>query len=775
MKKKPLILLIWTIFYSQYVLANSSSFKQCVLGMSIYNKVLVSNNINHLPINIRANKIKAYYPYNMQFIDNVIMQQGNSILTANKVKLHQTQKNYLTIPVRTLTAIGNVTYEDPYFKLQGQKGWLSLNNKDINIDKGQYQMVGQQGRGDADVIKLRSQNRYAILKNGTFTSCLFTDNSWSIKGSKIIHDRKEQITKIWNARFKIGGIPVFYSPYLQLPIGNKRHSGFLMPDIIYTSNNYFEFNQSYYWNITPNLNATITTRYLRKQGIQWQNQFRYLLASGNGSMALEWLPNDKAYMGNNIYDKNKTRWLYNWQHNSVLDNLWHFSINYTKISDTKYFNDLISPYGSTANSYATQIFSTNYSQKNWNATLSSKQFQVFTNKNNGDTYRAQPQIDINYYKNKIGPFNLHTYGQAVRFISVNPNNPKTNRFHVESAIYLPLTNAWSSFNIETKLMATHYQQDIPINFSNTYKYYINRIIPQFKINSQIMLKRAIDWNSHFIQTLEPRAQYFYSPYHYQDNIYIYDTTLLQTDYNGLFRDRSYSGLDRIAPANQVAMGLISRIFDDSLVERFNVSLGQIYNFSHANSRSSTMIDNNNNIGNLIWIGDSNWKITNTWKTRGEIQYDAQLGSLIQGNGVIEYRNNDERIFQLNYRYASPEYIKILLPKRKDNHFYKKGISQIGIVTSLPLTNHWTIVGAYNYDIKVRKPTSKLVGLQYTTCCWAVKLDYERKIMGWNIKYNNSKYNNHISFNLRLRGLNNNFSLNTHNILNTKTLPYQSIF
>jgi len=776
MKKKILILpvfIIWIIFYGQHTLANLS--KQCMLGIPTYNKALVSNNINQLPVKVRADKIKVYYPHNTRFIDNVIIQQGNSTLTANEAELHQIQKDHMTIPVRTLTAIGNVTYEDPNFKLQGSKGWLNLNNKDININKGQYQMVGRQGHGNADIIKLRNQNRYTILENGTFTSCLPTENNWSIKGSKIIYDHKEQITKIWNASFRIGEIPVFYMPYLQLPTGNKHRSGFLIPDIIYNSNNYLEFNQPYYWNISPNLDAIITTRYLRKQGIQWQNQFRYLLASGNGSMALEWIPNDKAYMGTNIHDKNKTRWLYNWQHSSVLDNLWHFSINYTKISDAKYFSDLISPYGSTANSYVTQIFSANYSQKNWNATLSSKQFQVLTGKGNEDAYRAQPQLDINYYKNKIGPFNLHTYGQVVRFISVNPNNPKANRFHVESSIYLPLTNTWSSLNIETKLMATHYQQDISTDFSDTYKDYIDRIIPQFKIDGQIMFDRVIDWNSHFIQTLEPRVQYFYSPYRNQDNIYTYDTTLLQTDYNGLFRDRRYSGLDRIASANQVTTGLVSRIFNDSLIERFNVSLGQIYYFSYANSGLSTIIDNNNDIGSLVWIGDSNWKITNTWKARGEMQYNSQLGSLIHGNGTIEYRNNAERIFQLNYRYASPEYIKTLLPKRKDNPFYKKGISQIGVVTSLPLTNHWAIVGAYYYDTKVRKPTSKLAGLQYTTCCWAAKFDYERKIMGWNIKYNNSKYNNRISFNLQLRGLSNNSNLGAHDILSTKILPYQSIF
>ena len=52
------------------------------------------------------------------------------------------------------------------------------------------------------------------------------------------------------------------------------------------------------------------------------------------------------------------------------------------------------------------------------------------------------------------------------------------------------------------------------------------------------------------RTLEPRVQYLYIPYRDQSNIYPYDSTLLQTDYTGLFRDRTYSGLDRIASSNE---------------------------------------------------------------------------------------------------------------------------------------------------------------------------------------------------------------------------------
>ena len=100
-------------------------------------------------------------------------------------------------------------------------------------------------------------------------------------GSEIIHDREEQVAEIWNARFKGGSGTDLYSPYLQLPVGDKRRSGFLIPNAKYTTTNYFEFYLPYYWNIAPNMDATITPHYMHRRGnIMWENEFRYLSPGG---------------------------------------------------------------------------------------------------------------------------------------------------------------------------------------------------------------------------------------------------------------------------------------------------------------------------------------------------------------------------------------------------------------------------------------------------------------------------------------------------------------
>ncbi|MCE1782434.1 LPS assembly protein LptD, partial [Enterobacter hormaechei] len=92
--------------------------------------------------------------------------------------------------------------------------------------------------------------------------------------------------------------------------------------------------------------------------------------------------------------------------------------------------------------YATQKFSIGYAQKNWNATLTTKQFQIFTAGNAGEAYRAAPQLDMNYYKNDLGPFDFRSYAQIAKLTSVGEDQPNATRWHLEPSINLPLSNGW---------------------------------------------------------------------------------------------------------------------------------------------------------------------------------------------------------------------------------------------------------------------------------------------------------------------------------------------
>ncbi|SNY68953.1 LPS assembly protein LptD [Enterobacter sp. CC120223-11] len=779
-KRIPTLLatLIASALYSQQSAAADLA-SQCMLGVPSYNRPLVQGDTNSLPVTINADHAKGNYPDDAVFTGNVDINQANSRLQADEVQLHQKQVPGQADPVRTVDAVGNVHYDDNQVILKGPKAWSNLNTKDTNVWKGDYQMVDRQGRGTADVMKQRGENRYTILDNGTFTSCLPGSNTWSVVGSEVIHDREEQVAEIWNARFKIGPVPVFYSPYLQLPVGDKRRSGFLIPNAKYSSNNGFEFYLPYYWNIAPNFDATITPHYMDKRGgIMWENEFRYLTQAGSGLFEFDYLNKDNVYEDDYPKEDNSRRWLFYWKHSGVMDQVWRFNTDYTKVSDPHYFNDFDSKYGSSTDGYATQKFSVGYAVENFNATVSSKQFQVFDTQNS-NSYAAQPQLDVNFYQNDVGPFDTRIYGQAVHFKNTNNNMPEATRVHFEPTIDLPLSNGWGSIDTEAKLLATHYQQDDVDQYNTTHgthlKENVNRVLPQFKVDGKMVFERDMDWSQGYIQTLEPRVQYLYVPYKDQSDIMEYDSTLLQSDYSGLFRDRSYSGLDRIASANQVTTGVTTRVYDENAVERFNASVGQIYYFTP--SRTGDESDDwssSDQKGSLVWAGDTYWRMTDQWGLRGGIQYDTRLDNVATGNGTIEYRRDENRLVQFSYRYASPEYIKATLPSNYSTAAqYKDGISQVGAMASWPIVDRWSVVGAYYYDTNVSKPADQMLAVQYNSCCYAIRVGYERKLNGWDSQNVQGKYDNVIGFNIELRGLSSNYGLGTQQMLRTPIMPYQN--
>ncbi len=784
MKKRiPTLLatMIGTALYSQQGMAADLA-SQCKLGIPTYNRPLVQGEPNQLPVTINADHAKGNYPDDAVFTGNVDIQQGNGRLQADEVQLHQKQAEGQPEPVRTVDALGNVHYDDNQVILKGPKAWANLNTKDTNVWQGDYQMVGRQGRGTADVMKQRGQNRYTILENGSFTSCLPGSDTWSVVGSEVIHDREEQVAEIWNARFKLGPVPVFYSPYLQLPVGDKRRSGFLIPNAQYSKSNYFEFSLPYYWNIAPNFDATITPHYMHKRGnVQWQNEFRYLTQAGAGLMEFDYLPSDNVYQDEHPEMGDKHRWLFYWQHGGVMDQVWRFNVNYTKVSDTNYFNDFDSKYGSSTDGYATQFFSAGYAVQDFDATLSARQFQVFDTARD-EVYRAEPQLDVNIYQNDVGPFDTRLYAQAVRFTNVNENLPEATRLHLEPTINLPMSNDWGSLNAEAKLLATHYQQENLDRYrayrggnneaANNLEGSVNRVMPQFKLDGKMVFERDANLIADgYTQTLEPRAQYLYVPYRDQSTINNYDSSLLQSDYSGLFRDRTYGGLDRIASANQVTTGVTSRIYDDASVERFNVSVGQIYYFTQSRTGDDNINwEKSKDTGSVVWAGDTYWRISDRWGLRGGVQYDARLANVATGNGVLEYHRDEDRVVQLNYRYASPEYIQATLPSYSTAEQYKDGINQVGMTASWPIVDRWSVVGAYYYDTNANEAADQMLGVQYNSCCYAIRVGYERKLNGW--ESDKSKYDEVIGFNIELRGLSSNYGLGTQQMLRSNILPYQ---
>jgi LPS-assembly protein len=126
-------------------------------------------------------------------------------------------------------------------------------------------------------------------------------------------------------------------------------------------------------------------------------------------------------------------------------------------------------------------------------------------------------------------------------------------------------------------------------------------------------------------------------------------------------------------------------------------------------------------------------MTDRWGLRGGVQYDTRLDNIANSSAAIEYRRDEDRMIQLT----------IVMPARNifrqryrnyDQNSINYKITAFRMVflrsTSWPIADRWSIVGAYYFDTNANKAADQMVGLQYNSCCYALRVGYERKLNGW---------------------------------------------
>lgn len=706
-----------------------------------------SSNDSQHPIIIEADRVEAKNNNRASYEGKVIVTQGSKTVKANSVTLHQ--------PENLVTAEGNVEYSDAQLIATSDKITANLNSENTTMVNTQYQLRCDVARGQAAHILKEGQTIYK-MEDGSLTTCPADDNSWRFAASRIEYDQDEEWAEFYGARFEILDVPVFYTPYLTVPVGDKRKTGILTPNASVDSKNGFELSLPVYWNIAPNYDATTTVNYMEKRGIQLQNEFRYLTTAGSGTLALDYLNEDKKFL------EKERRWATNWKHSGIYQDNWAFNVDFSRVSDVDYFTDLDSNLGSREDSQLLQSGEVAYRTENWDTTLRVRDFQTLTT--DSTPYRLMPQLEFNYYNPEIFyALDFSMLSNISVFQTDDVKKPSATRAHFEPTLTLPLSSPWWTLTTEAKLLYTYYDQQFDLQAQGltsderdvlkALEKQTSRTIPEFRMHGVVYLERETNlFGNQYLQSLEPQAQYLYVPDVEQDSIYgAYDTTLLQTDYYGLFRTRKYSGIDRISSANQVSVGATTRFYDDIYKERLNVSFGQIYYLN--TQKADDLADSEGNAPSYsAWALESDFNINDHFFFHGGFQYDTNISEVQLANSAFEYREGDNYV-QLNYRYVTKDYIEDTINLEETDKLTRDGISQFGFVSNIMINRNWSAATQYYHDMNEDIMLEGLFGVNYTSDCWSVSLSYREYLVDWNLDRNTDpKYDDNISLSFKLQGL-----------------------
>lgn len=664
----------------------------------------------------------------------------------------------------TFNAQGNIHYQNQNIDILASE--LNANKKDkkSTMLNAAYQLYGNPGHGSANELQISSEEGLALL-DSTFTTCSGDKPDWQIKASEIKISADGSEGEAYHAQIRLFDTPILYLPYFTFPVSKQRRSGFLYPKVGSSSNSGIEIETPYYWNIAPTMDATITPHYMSKRGIQLKTEFRYLSGLQNGNVNLEYLNKD-----NEIKSNNDPRYLARFQHVGTFSDNFRAYVDYTTISDDNYLVDIGSKEYNSNDAYLYQIGELSYFGKQWQTTMKLQDFEVLGN--HQASYKTLPHIEISAQepfvllaeKNLAGQFEL--YSELSSFQSETKDQVNANRYHIEAGLNLPISNPAWFINSEFKLMHTYYQQD-NIKAGSELNETVNRTLPKIRFHGGIYFDRNMSlFTNGYTQTLEPQIQYLYIPEKDQTDIGLYDTTNLQDDFNGLFRDRSYSGLDRIAGANQYTWGITSRILDQSNLEVFRLSLGRIQYLS-TNSTIDELLDNNNNdVGSQQSSVAANlfYRLNHKWQISSDIQYNTIENFTNKSQAAVNYQIDKYNSVQLNHRYT--------------RNVSGSSLEQMSLLANFAINNDWAFVGRLTQDLKEKRSLESYAGIQYESCCWAVRIAYHRHINsnlsdGGVSNENRDEFNSGFKLEFEIKGLNGKQdTIGTQDMFNSSIFGYK---
>ena len=611
-------------------------------------------------------------------------------------------------------AKGNIHYQNQNIDILADELNASKNDQSSVMLNTSYQLYGSPGHGSAGELQINTTEGLSLL-NSTYTTCIGEQPDWQIKASEIEISADGSSGQAYHAQVRLFDVPVLYLPYFSFPVSKQRKSGFLYPKIGSSSNSGLEIETPYYWNIAPNIDATITPYYMSKRGTQLKTEFRYLTDLQSGNINVEYLNKDSAITSND-----DVRYLARLQHVGTFSDNFRAYIDYTTISDDNYLVDIGSKEYNANDAYLYQVGELSYFGEYWQTTMKIQDFEVLGN--HQPSYKTLPHIEISAQQ----PFTLFSeqtlqgqfelYSELTSFAAETKQQVSANRYHVEAGLSFPIsTPAWF-LNSEFKLMHTYYQQN-DIQEGSDLSKHVNRTLPKIRFHGGINFDRTLSlFGNGYTQTIEPQIQYLYIPEKDQSNIGLYDTTNLQDDYNGLFRDRSYSGLDRIAGANQYSWGVTSRVLDQSNLEIFRLSVGRIQYLSDDNTFDELIDDAN--VDTLTSQQSSVaanlfYRLNHKWQISSDIQYNTRESFTNKSKMSLNYQIDKYNSVQLNHRYT--------------RNVSGSSIEQASALASFAVNKDWAFVGRLTQDLQQNRSLESYAGLQYESCCWAIRIAYHRYI------------------------------------------------
>lgn len=189
------------------------------------------------------------------------------------------------------------------------------------------------------------------VESASLTTCRCTAEespAWGLSAARAIVEPNEYIT-LYGSTLEVSSFPLFYSPWLKMPIKTKRQSGFLLPSF-YLSRAGDAASVPYFQTLGESADSTLTFTYFSTKGPRAELELRAALSEQSQTTLKGEVLKQKATKT----ESEMLRWAWLAQTNLPFEKRTVAKVDLEKMSDQRYYSDLTKEPGATTDLFTPQ-------------------------------------------------------------------------------------------------------------------------------------------------------------------------------------------------------------------------------------------------------------------------------------------------------------------------------------------------------------------------------------------------------------------------------------
>ncbi len=640
-------------------------------------------------------------------------------------------------PSQTARATGQVRIDQDGNRYAGTELQMQIQRYEGWFLEPTYWFARTASGGAARRIDFLGTDRASAL-DATYTSCTAegeTGPAWVLSTRKVDFDFEANEGVAEGAVLRFLGVPILAAPKLSFPLTDARKSGWLPPDINLDSKSGLQLAVPYYWNAAPNLDATFTPSWSSRRGPGLATELRYLLPRHNGQINLNLLPDDRLAQ--------RSRYSLDLAQDSQFGAATILSARVLRVSDDAYWKD----FPREIKSLTPRLLSSNVQLYrtfgDWTAYARFQGWQVLQDIDPATRieapYQRAPQLGARLARQGWDGFEFDLEAEVNRFSNpadgVTVARPTGVRVHALGSIARPFAAPGWTVTPRAAFNAASYSLDQPLADGRRSA---ARVIPTFSLDSAWAFERDTNWFGRAVrQTLEPRLLYVNTPLRRQSGLPNFDSAPKDFNFESIFTDNVFTGIDRVSDSNQLTAGVTSRMLDPQtgaellrlgIVQRFLMRDQQL-TCAVVPAGATDCIPFTRRFSDLLLLGSTT--LLPDWTIDASVQYNADTRRAVRSLASARYSPAPYHTVGMTYRLATG--LSELLNNEQIEFGWQWPVYGTARAAERPSASACSgalySVGRVNYSTRDSRITDSIVGFEYDAGCWIGRVVAERLSTG----------------------------------------------